>query len=44
MLEPLADRIVLVVRSGVTAKAAIQDVLSTIDSSRLLGVVLNEAM
>ena len=44
MLEPLADRIVLVVRSGVTPKAAIQDVLSTIDSSRLLGVVLNEAV
>jgi capsular exopolysaccharide synthesis family protein len=44
MLEPLADRLVLVVRSGVTPKAAIQDVLSTIDSSRLLGVVLNEAI
>jgi Mrp family chromosome partitioning ATPase len=44
MLEPLADRLVLVVRSGVTPKAAIQDVLSTIDSSRLLGVVLNEAV
>jgi len=44
LLESLADRIVLVVRSGVTPKAAIQDVLTTIDSTRLLGVVLNEAM
>lgn len=43
MLGPMADRIVLVVRAGMTPKAAIQDVLSTIDSSRLLGVVLNEA-
>ena len=43
-LEPLADRIVLVVRSGMTSKASIQDALSTIDSSRLLGVVLNEAV
>ena len=42
MLEPLADRIVLVVRSGITPKASIQDAMSTIDSSRLLGVVLNE--
>ena len=44
LMEALADRIVLVVRSGVTPKAAIQDALSQIDSSRLLGVVLNEAM
>jgi capsular exopolysaccharide synthesis family protein len=43
MLGPLADRIVLVVRADVTAKAAIQDAMSAIDSSRLLGVVLNEA-
>ncbi len=43
LLEPLADRIVLVVRAGVTTKAAIQDVMSTIDAQRLLGVVLNEA-
>jgi capsular exopolysaccharide synthesis family protein len=43
LLEPLADRIVLVVRAGVTTKASIQDVMSTIDAQRLLGVVLNEA-
>ena len=44
MMESLADRLVLVVRSGVTPKASIQDAMSTIDSTRLLGVVLNEAM
>jgi capsular exopolysaccharide synthesis family protein len=44
MMESLADRLVLVVRSGVTAKASIQDAMSTIDSTRLLGVVLNEAV
>src|SRR5262252_2517839 len=43
LLEPLADRIVLVVRAGITSKASIQDVVSTIDAQRLLGVVLNEA-
>ena len=42
MLGPLADRIVLVVRADVTSKAAIHDAMSGIDSSRLLGVVLNE--
>ncbi len=42
MLGPLADRIVLVVRAHVTSKTAIQDAMSAIDSSRLLGVVLNE--
>jgi len=43
LLEPLADRIVLVVRAGITSKASIQDVMSTLDAQRLLGVVLNEA-
>lgn len=44
LLEPLADRVVLVVRAGMTSKASIQDAMSSIDSSRLLGVVLNEAV
>ncbi len=44
MLGPLADRIVLVVRANVTSKAAIQDAMGAIDGSRLLGVVLNEAV
>ena len=43
LLEPLADRTVLVVRAGITTKAAIQDMMTTIDTQRLLGVVLNEA-
>lgn len=43
LLEPLADRIVLVVRAGMTSKASIQDVMTTIDAQRVLGVVLNEA-
>jgi receptor protein-tyrosine kinase len=43
LLTPLVDRIVLVVRAGVTAKASIADVATTLDATRLLGVVLNEA-
>jgi receptor protein-tyrosine kinase len=43
LLTPLVDRIVLVVRAGVTAKASVSDVVTTLDTSRLLGVVLNEA-
>ncbi|HUK36825.1 MAG TPA: CpsD/CapB family tyrosine-protein kinase [Vicinamibacterales bacterium] len=43
LLEPLADRIVLVVRAGMTSKASIHDVMGTLDAQRLLGVVLNEA-
>jgi len=43
LLTPLVDRIVLVVRAGVTPKASIADVMTTLDATRLLGVVLNEA-
>jgi capsular exopolysaccharide synthesis family protein len=43
LLEPLADRIVLVVRAGITSKASIQEVMSSLDTQRVLGVVLNEA-
>ncbi len=43
MLAPMVDRIVLVVRAGITSKASIHDVLTTLDATRLLGVVLNEA-
>jgi Mrp family chromosome partitioning ATPase len=43
LLTPLVDRIVLVVRAGVTPKASIADVVTTLDPARLLGVVLNEA-
>ncbi len=44
MLAPLVDRVLLVVRAGVTTKPAIHDALSSIDSSKLLGLVLNEAL
>jgi len=43
LVTPLVDRIVLVVRAGVTAKSSIADVVTTLDTTRLLGVVLNEA-
>jgi len=43
LLTPLVDRIVLVVRAGVTPKASITDVVTTLDTRRLLGIVLNEA-
>jgi receptor protein-tyrosine kinase len=43
LLTPLVDRIVLVVRAGVTAKSSIAEIATTLDATRLLGVVLNEA-
>jgi capsular exopolysaccharide synthesis family protein len=43
LLTPLVDRIVLVVRAGVTPKASITEVITALDTKRLLGVVLNEA-
>jgi capsular exopolysaccharide synthesis family protein len=43
LIEPLADRILLVIRAGVTTKTSIQDLMTTIDAQRLLGVVLNAA-
>ena len=43
ILTPLVDSVVLVVRAGVTETPAIHDALATIDESKLLGIVLNEA-
>jgi capsular exopolysaccharide synthesis family protein len=43
ILTPLVDSVLLVVRAGVTVKPAIHDAVSSIDASKLLGVVLNEA-
>jgi capsular exopolysaccharide synthesis family protein len=43
ILAPLVDSVVLVVRAGVTSTPAIHDALATIDGSKLLGIVLNEA-
>jgi Mrp family chromosome partitioning ATPase len=42
LLTPLVDGLMLVVRSGVTPKPAIQDAISGINSDKLLGVVLND--
>lgn len=43
ILAQLVDRVLLVVRAGVTTKPAIQDAVSSIDASKMLGFVLNEA-
>jgi Mrp family chromosome partitioning ATPase len=43
ILAPLVDRVVLVVRSGVTTKPAIHEAVSSIKASQLLGIVLNDA-
>jgi capsular exopolysaccharide synthesis family protein len=43
ILAPLVDRVLIVVRAGVTTKPAIHEAVSSIDSSKLLGFVLNEA-
>ena len=43
ILAHLVDRVLLVVRAGVTTRPAIQDAVSSIDAAKLLGFVLNEA-
>lgn len=43
ILAPLVDRILIVVRSGVTTKPSIHDAVSSIEPSKLLGFVLNES-
>lgn len=43
ILAQLVDRVLLVVRAGVTTRPAIQDAVSAIDADKLLGFVLNEA-
>jgi capsular exopolysaccharide synthesis family protein len=43
ILMPLVDSIVMVVRAGMTSKPAIHDAVASIDSGKLLGIVLNEA-
>jgi capsular exopolysaccharide synthesis family protein len=43
ILTPLVDSVVLVVRAGVTSTPAIHDAIATIDGSKLIGIVLNEA-
>jgi len=43
VLAPLVDGALMVVRAGVTPKPAIENALRAFDSSRLLGIVLNES-
>src|SRR5207247_3312392 len=43
VLAPLVDGVLLVVRAGVTTRPAIENALRGFDSSRLVGVVLNES-
>jgi capsular exopolysaccharide synthesis family protein len=43
ILTPLVDRVLLVVRAGITSKPSIHDAVSSIDPSKLLGFVLNES-
>jgi len=43
VLAPLVDGALLVVRAGYTPKPAIETALRAFDSSRLLGIVLNES-
>jgi capsular exopolysaccharide synthesis family protein len=43
LLTPLVDALVLVVRAGVTTKPSIHEAIDSINSDKLLGVVLNDA-
>jgi capsular exopolysaccharide synthesis family protein len=43
ILTPLVDSVVLVVRAASTSKPAIHDAVASIDGTKLLGIVLNEA-
>lgn len=43
ILAPLVDRVVLVVRAGVTTKPAIHEAVAAIGSTNLLGAILNDA-
>ena len=43
VLAPMVDGALLVVRAGYTPKPAIENALRAFDSSRLLGIVLNES-
>jgi len=43
VLAPLVDGVLLVVRAGFTTKPAIENALRSFDSSRLIGIVLNES-
>jgi capsular exopolysaccharide synthesis family protein len=42
ILAPLVDGVLMIVRAGVTPKPAIEQALSGLDASKVLGLVLNE--
>lgn len=43
ILSPYVDRVLIVVRTGVTTKPAIHEAITALDPSKLLGLVLNDA-
>lgn len=43
LLSPVVDSLLLVVRAGVTATPAVHRAIETLDSDKLLGLVLNDA-
>lgn len=44
VLTPLVDSVLLVVRSSITSKPAIRDAVNSLEESKLLGLVLNDAV
>lgn len=44
LLTPLVDAVMLVVRAGVTTKPSIHEAIASLNSDKLLGVVLNDAV
>ena len=43
VVTPMTDGVLMIVRAGVTAKPAIERALGGLDTSKVLGLVLNEA-
>ena len=43
ILAPMVDALLMIVRAGVTPKPAIERALAGLDSSKVLGLVLNES-
>ena len=43
VLTPLVDSVLLVVRSSITSKPAIRDAVNSLEGSKLLGLLLNDA-
>jgi polysaccharide biosynthesis transport protein len=44
ILSPFIDKALLVVRTGVTTKPAIHEAVAALDPTKLLGLVLNDAV